>query len=58
MVDQKVLVYWSTTGRGGYHRTYYPIMDEIGYKKHLLKTVVESLMRDFPGETEEALNEL
>jgi hypothetical protein len=33
-------------------------MDEIGYKKHLLKTVVESLMRDFPGETEEALNEL
>jgi len=33
-------------------------MDERGYKKHLLKTVVESLMRDFPEETMEALNEL
>jgi hypothetical protein len=33
-------------------------MDERGYKKHLLKTIVESLMRDFPEETKEALNEL
>jgi hypothetical protein len=33
-------------------------MDEWDYKKHLLKTVVESMMRDFPVETKEALNEL
>jgi hypothetical protein len=33
-------------------------MDERGYRKHLLKTVVKSLMRDFPEETEEALTEL
>ncbi len=57
MVDQGVLDYRSATGRGGHHRVYYPIMDERGYKKHLLKTVVESLMRDFPEETIEALKE-
>ncbi len=57
MVDQGVLAYRSVTGKGGHHRVYYPIMDERDYKKHLLKTVVESLMRDFPEETIEALKE-
>ena len=57
MVDQGVLAYRTATGKGGYHRVYFPIMDERGYKKHLLKTVVESLMRDFPEETIEALKE-
>ena len=58
MVDQGVLDYRTATGKGGHHRVYFPIMDERDYKKHLLKTVVESLMRDFPEETKEALNEL
>ncbi len=55
MADQGVLDYRTATGKGGHHRVYHPIMDERGYKKHLLKTVVESLMRDFPEETIEAL---
>ena len=58
MVDQGILDYRTATGKGGHHRIYYPIMDEKAYKKHLLKTVVESLSRDFPEETKEALNEL
>ena len=58
MVDQGVLDYRTATGKGGYHRVYYPVMDERGYKKYLLKTVVESLMRDFPEETREALREI
>ncbi len=58
MVNQGVLDYRSATGKGGHHRIYYPIMDERGYKKHLLKTVVESMMRNFPAETREALKEL
>jgi predicted transcriptional regulator len=58
MVDQGVLDYRTATGKGGHHRVYYPIMDEWDYKKHLLRTVVESMKRDFPEETKEALNEL
>ncbi len=57
MVDQGVLDYRSATGKGGHHRIYFPVLDERGYKKHLLKTVVESLMRDFPEETREALKD-
>ena len=48
MVNQGVLDYRSATGKGGHHRVYYPVIDERGYKKHLLKTVVESLKKDFP----------
>jgi predicted transcriptional regulator len=55
MADQGVLDYRTATGKGGHHRVYFPILDEKGYKKHLLKTVLESLMRDFPAETREAL---
>jgi len=58
MVDQGVLDYRTRTGKGGHHRIYYPLLDEKAYKKHLLKTMVESLMRDFPEETKEVLREL
>ena len=30
---------------------YYPFLDEEGYVKYLIKTMVESMMRDFPEET-------
>jgi predicted transcriptional regulator len=58
MVEQGVLSYRTATGKGGHHRVYYTVLDEKAYKKHLLKTIVESLMRDFPDETREALEEL
>ena len=57
-VDQKVLSYRTAMVKGGHHRVYYSMMDEKAYKKHILKTIVESLMRDFPDETREALEEL
>ena len=54
---QGVLGSWDTTGKGGHHKIYYPLMDENGYRKYLLRTVIESMKRDFPDETREALNE-
>jgi predicted transcriptional regulator len=50
-VDQGVLGYRDRTGKGGHHKIYYPLMDEKRYLKYLLKTMVESMMRDFPEET-------
>ena len=50
--------YDEETGKGGYHRVYKPELDETGYRKYLAKTVISSLMRDFPEETRAALNEL
>ena len=58
LVDQGVLDYREGTGKGGHHKIYYPLMDEKGYLKYLLKTMVESMMRDCPKETREILDEL
>jgi hypothetical protein len=33
-------------------------MDERGYNQYVLKTIIESMMRDFPEETCEALKKI
>ena len=58
MVDEGVLDYRRESGKGGYHRVYTPKMDERSFKKHIIETVVKSLLRDFPEETNEKLKEL
>ena len=57
MVDEGVLDYNSRTGKGGYHRVYRPKLVETEFRRFLAETVISSLMRDFPEETREALNE-
>ena len=58
MVDQGVLGFRDATGKGGHHRIYYPLMDEEEYKKYILNTIIESMMKDFPEVTKETLSEL
>ena len=53
LLEQGVLGFRDGTGKGGHHKIYYPLMDEKGYLKYLLKTMVESMKRDFPEETKE-----
>ena len=55
MVDEGVLDYEEKSGKGGYHRLYLPMLDEGGFKKAVAKSVISSLMRDFPEETNEVL---
>jgi hypothetical protein len=57
LVDWDVLGFREGTGKGGHHRIYFPLMDEAGFLSYLLETMVESMRRDFPEETREALNE-
>jgi len=52
-----VLGYREATGKGGHYKVYFPLMEEKGFQSYLLKTMVESMRRDFPEETREALNE-
>jgi hypothetical protein len=58
MVDNNVLDYKEESGKGGYHRVYFPKLDDSGYKKYIARTVIESLWRDFPEETLEAAKTL
>jgi hypothetical protein len=46
------------TGKGGYHWIYSPAMNESGFKQYIARTILESLMRDFPEETAEAVKKI
>jgi hypothetical protein len=43
------------TGKGGYHWIYSPSMNETAFKQYIARTILESLLMDFPEETSEAL---
>ncbi len=58
MVDEGVLGFRVGTGKGGKHRIYITKLDESGYKKYVVRTLLESVSRDFPKETEEVIKSL
>ena len=43
------------TGKGGHRWIYSPAMDESEFKQYIARTILESLMRDFPEETRKAV---
>ncbi len=43
------------TGKGGHRWIYSPAMNEAEFKQHIARTILESLMRDFPEETRRAI---
>ena len=57
MVDEGVLGFRDATGKGGHHRIYITKLDESGYKKYIVRTLLESVMKDFPKETKEVLKD-
>ncbi len=58
MVDEGVLGFRVGTGKGGKHRIYITKLDERGYKKYIVRTLLESVAKDFPKATEEVLKAL
>jgi DNA-binding PadR family transcriptional regulator len=57
MSDQGVLEYEEVTGKGGRRRIYTARLDEGGFRKAIVRTIMESLLRDFPRETMETILE-
>ena len=47
MVDEGVLSYEEESGKGGYHRVYYPNMDRKQFSEHVTKTITEKLHEVF-----------
>ena len=58
MVDEGVLGFRDATGKGGHHRIYITKLDESGYKKYIVKTLLDSVARDYSKETKEVLQSL
>ena len=48
MVDDGILDYEEKSGKGGYHRIYYPAMTREEFAKHVKKTIKEKLESTFP----------
>ncbi len=55
---QEILGNKEATGKGGYRRIYYPLLDERGFVKLHFKTLVESMWTDFPEVSIGVLKEL
>ena len=49
MVDNGILEYEEESGKGGYHRVYYPKMDKEEFAKHVKKTITDKLAEVFPS---------
>ena len=58
MCDEGVLNYEEETCKGGMRRKYTPGLDEDEFKKYIAKSVMESLMKDFPKQTVDALKDV
>lgn len=55
MVDAGVLNYTERTGKGGYHRVYFPVYDEASFKIHVAKTIISKLFDVWPEATRDAI---
>ena len=49
MVEEGVLDCEERSGKGGYHRVYYPKMDREWFANHAVKTITEKLRETFPS---------
>ena len=57
MCDEGVFNCTEETCKGGTRRVYTPALDEEAYKRHIAKSVFDSLMKDFPDQTLEAIKD-
>ncbi len=57
MCDESVLNYVEETCKGGTRRKYSTGLNEEEFKKHIAKSVLESLLKDFPDQTIAAVKE-
>ena len=46
------------SGKGGYHWIYSPAMDESGFKKFVVDTMISSLLSNYPDATRVAISHL
>ena len=57
MCDEGILNYEEETCKGGVRRKYKPNFDEERFAKHIIKSVLDSLYKDFPDQTIETVRE-
>jgi len=49
MVEEGILTYEEESGKGGYHKVYYPKMNREQFAQHAIKTITRKLGEVFPS---------
>jgi len=57
MVDEALLTYTETTGKGGIQRVYTMKYGETEFKQHIAGLIITKLLKEYPQETRKALSE-
>jgi len=55
MVDDAMLNYTETTGKGGHHRVYTIAYTEAEFKRRIAELVITKLLKEYPQEAKKAL---
>jgi len=55
MVDNGLLTYTVTTGKGGRHRVYYMKYSEPEFHEHMTTLIISKLLREYPEATRKTL---
>jgi len=58
MVDEGLLTYTETTGKGGHQRVYYMKYGETEFKQHIAGLIILKLLKEYPQETGKALRQV
>ena len=56
MVDEGLLTYTETTGKGGTQRVYTTKYGETEFKQHVADVIISKLLKEYPQETRKALS--
>ncbi len=57
MVDKGIVTFIEKSGKGGYHRVYFPALDEESFKRSIADTVISKLLEIWPEEARAVLVE-
>ena len=57
MVDEALLTYTETTGKGGHQRVYTMKYGETEFKQHIAGLIITKLLKEYPQETRKAISE-
>ena len=58
MVDEGLLTYTDTTGKGGHHRIYHMKYGEAEFKQHIAGLVISKLLKEYPQETRKIIQRI
>jgi len=58
MVDEELLTYTETTGKGGHHRVYCIAFTEQEFKAHIAGRIISKLLIEYPQETRKVLQRI